>query len=114
MMHHTIEKMIKLTTIITPMTGHLQYVAAMQLSQLEKAFLTSLTWFPALVTVSVIPRFSMFAAKLDTTEPNTPPRRLLAMATSIEGIFECYCFPVFLFSSFPPKMNVILDSIPTK
>jgi hypothetical protein len=61
---------------------HLQKLRAMQLSQLEKASPTS-------PTVSVIWRDSMFLASPAAMEPHMPPLRLLAMATSTEGISEC-------------------------
>lgn len=71
---------------------YLQKLTDMQLSQLDSAVFTSLIEFPALCTVSVIPRLCMSAAMLDTIDPHTPPRRLLAMATSIEGILNDFVF----------------------
>lgn len=72
--------MINPTTTITAITGHLQYVAAIQLSQLLKLFLISLA-------ESVIPLRSSTGRSEAATKPMARPPRLLAMATSIDGMF---------------------------
>lgn len=68
---------------------YLQYVASMQLSQLEKDSLTLEILFVALDTISLLSGVlsSNAACKLLAIMPPTPPRTLRAIATSIEGIF---------------------------
>lgn len=64
------------------MTGHLQYVAAIQLSQLEKVFLT-------LETSEVIDLGSEVAVLLKSpsaTKSTTPHRKLLVIAVVMCGI----------------------------
>lgn len=69
--------------MIIAITGHLQYVACMQLSQLENASLMSdnCPW-----ASEITPLCSSPACKLRATMSSTPPLTLLAIATSIEGI----------------------------
>jgi len=76
-------------TTMTAMTGHLQNEAFMQLSQLEKAVLTSVTLPWASLMMSL--RDSPATTARVTTSFNwssTPPRRLLAIATSTDGILS--------------------------
>jgi hypothetical protein len=81
-MHVTTERTIKPPIIIAAMTGHLQYVAAIQLSQLEKVFLT-------LETSEVIDLGSEVAVLLKSpsaTKSTTPHRKLLVIAVVMCGI----------------------------
>lgn len=71
--------------MISAITGHLQYTAAMQLSQLEKASFTLVMLDSALVIRLL---FSNAACKLLARIPPTPPLTLLAIATSMEGILD--------------------------
>ena len=82
---------------MTAMTGYLQKVAFMQLSQLEKAVLTSLTLFEVSsmilrLAISLVTLLTMLSLRV----PHVPPWRLLAMATSIEGILFEAVFGVSL------------------
>lgn len=56
----------------------------MQLSQLENAVFTSLAWLVMSVKAS---RLTTVADKLSANAPQSPPRRLLTIATSMDGIF---------------------------
>lgn len=77
------ENIIKPPIMITAITGHLQYVAAMQLSQLEKAVLK---FEKPLSASEMTPRASKAGCTALAIEPHTPPLKLLAIITSIVGI----------------------------
>ena len=69
--------------------AYLQYVACIQLSQLEKALAASV----ALSFTSLRSRGASDSSRLSAIDPHTPPRRLLAMATSTDGIAADGCCP---------------------
>lgn len=74
---------------ITAMTGHLQKAAFMQLSQLEKAVLTSVTLPCASLTRSLLAMpVATLLARTFLNCSRTPPCRLLTMATSTGAILS--------------------------
>lgn len=87
MMHHRILKMMRLPTMMTAITGHLQNVAFMQLSQLEKAVFTLVILFSVSCTMSRLDKSCATPRKkASLTNSQAGGRSDLAMATSTEGI----------------------------
>lgn len=88
-MHHTMDRMMRPPTMITAITGHLQNVAFIQLSQLENAVLTSviLPWVSVtiflLVKVSAIDR-----ASASLTNSKAGGLKDLAIAISTDGMLR--------------------------
>jgi len=86
-MQKTILRMIKEPTTMMAMAGHLQKLAAMQLSQLDRAVLISVTLSLASSMMFLLAKCSAtLLARLVLRRSQGPSCRLLDMATSTDGM----------------------------